>query len=465
MVHGAAAMHLTSLPGRAAVVRELPRRPALWASGMILLIAVPSGDPTSGITAANVTAADVAGALFVVGVALAVLRGRDVSALRSRLLLCPVVMVAAAALSTVLSSDPAFSLIGLLRFVEIFCLIPVAVVLAVQDRMDVLLILGSVVVLGAIEGTVGMYQVLSKTGASFATQNARAVGTFGIGDQLAMATVVSLAQLVLLAVALRGGRARTRRWAGLGVALLSAPLLFSLSRGALIAVVFAAVAMILSSGIMQSARVLVAIVLLGLGAVVVMSNVETPVVERFATISTAAEQPDKSVQDRYDLWATALSMWQESPITGVGVKQFATYRDSHAPLGLSSGSDQASASTYVRVQLLSPHNEYLLLLSEQGVLGFVAFILLLLVLGARHLSRLRAPPGSIVDNVLRVAALGLLVRYAVECFYGDVAGPAALLFSVLVGLQLRSAVADKAPLGNSMRRGFTPRMTSGLLPK
>ncbi|GAA3308484.1 hypothetical protein GCM10020219_009900 [Nonomuraea dietziae] len=96
--------------------------------------------------------------------------------------------------------------------------------------------------------------------------------------------------------------------------------------------------------------------------------------QRLASITSSFSQPDQSVSDRYSLWETAGAMWTHHPLTGVGPRRFAELRDTYAPTGLSSGSDTDDpVNGFTRQPLLSPHNMYLLVLSEQGVLGLAAF--------------------------------------------------------------------------------------------
>jgi O-antigen ligase len=428
-------------------LRGLAGRPVTVAVVAIVAVGFPGGTPSSGVSVATVTPADLLAVALVCAVALKVVAGGgDVRVLRAPMMAVPVIMVAVAVLSTMLSTDPAFSAAGLLRFVEIFLLVPAAVVLAVTDVVDVVMVLSATVFLAAVEGALGTVQALTGTGARFGAVSSRAVGTFGIGDQIAMATVVSVGMLVLLAIALRLPRGGGRWWAAAGLAALAVPLLLSLSRGGLIGFLAAAVVMVAATGPRQAIRTTLVAVAVAVVAMSALSAVNPTVASRFSTVTTSATEPDRSVQDRYDLWSAAISMWRSRPVTGVGVKQFATFRDSNAPLDLSSGSDQAGGSTYVRVQLLSPHNEYLLLLSEQGILGLGAYLLLLGGLMVRHVTRIRSPAVGAVDSVLRLVVLGLLVRYGVDTLYGDVAGPTAVLFSILLGLQLRSAVATGSPL-------------------
>jgi hypothetical protein len=123
--------------------------------------------------------------------------------------------------------------------------------------------------------------------------------------------------------------------------------------------------------------------------------------ERISSITQVADAPDQSVTDRYTMWAAAVDMWQQHPVAGVGLKGFPEHRDGHASLALSSGSDTEGAGAAFRKQpLLSPHNMYLLVLSEQGLAGLLALggsWLALLLCGVRGLVRVRrsdaAAPG------------------------------------------------------------------------
>jgi O-antigen ligase len=156
------------------------------------------------------------------------------------------------------------------------------------------------------------------------------------------------------------------------------------------------------------------------------------VTARLDSITRVAGAPDHSVSDRYDLWTTAGRIWRDHPVTGVGPKEFPQYRDAHAPLRLSSGSDTAGAGAgFAREPLLSPHNMYLLVLSEQGLVGLTAFAVLFLslLLGTARLAwagRGGAGPGA--------ALVALLTWQLVDFLYADIGGTTTVLVSVVLGL-------------------------------
>jgi O-antigen ligase len=149
--------------------------------------------------------------------------------------------------------------------------------------------------------------------------------------------------------------------------------------------------------------------------------------ERLSSIgSVSGGHEDHSVSDRYDLWATARAIWADHPVSGAGPKSFPQLRDSHAPLRLSSGSDTDGAGAgFQREPLLTPHNMYFLVLSDQGLLGITAYGALFLALLLGCLRR-RGPAGPV--------AAGLLCWVLVDFLYADIGGATTVLTSVILGL-------------------------------
>ncbi len=365
---------------------------------------------------------------------------------------------------------------------QVFVLVPASVVCSLRDRTDQRLILGSFVAAALVQGVVGAHQYLTRTGASYTGQPIRAVGTFGALDIMAMSTVVSFGLLAALALALgeRGpdGNRRLRLSMYAAAAFLAFPLAVSFSRGSWIACGVAATVLALRADARLAVRSAVlataaAVVLLGgfgLGA--------SGVTDRLSSIGSVEAAPDQSVSDRYDLWATAGRIWQDHPVTGAGPKAFQQLRDSHAPLRLSSGSDAADSTIgFEREPLLSPHNMYFLVLSEQGLIGAVAYLALFLTLliGCLSSSGLGSPPGALTrrrHSSLRrsfvasrsslstparpsarspqprsLAALALLTWVLVDFLYGDIGGTTTVLTSVVLGLAVRSALPGPQPGG------------------
>ncbi|WP_418958799.1 O-antigen ligase family protein [Streptomyces tritici] len=406
---------------------------------VVALLAVPGGGGAEGGTGGTGTPADAASGLLVLYCLARVVRGgaRPLTRTAAVVLGLPVLGVSLAAIT---SNDPAASLPGVARYVQIFVLVPGAVLLLVRDRGDFTVLARTLVALALFQGGVGVVQYLTGTGASYMGEDIRAVGTFGPTDVMGMATVVAFGLVVAVGLALGGPAGRARTAALVCAALLVVPLVLSFSRGAWIATVLACAVQLVVAGVRRAALVGLAV---GALAVVLVGGLgvgSAMVKERVASITQVTAAPDRSVTDRYTMWAAAAGMWREDPLTGVGLKGFPQYRDGHASLALSSGSDTAGAGrAFLRQPLLSPHNMYLLVLSEQGLLGVLALTgswFALLAGAARRLRR---------GGECALVAVGLLGWQLIDFVYADIGGPSTVLTAVVLGLAAWSALSPDAP--------------------
>ncbi|RSS72822.1 O-antigen ligase [Streptomyces sp. WAC06614] len=413
----------------------------LVATVLLLLVPLPAGDATAS---GKVGPADAASLLLVLVCALRALRGevRRLSPLGALVLGLP---VAGLAVATATAGDPYAALPGFVRYLQVFVLVPAALVLLVRDAREFRLAAWCFVVLALVQGAVGVVQYATHTGASYQGEDIRAVGTFGPGDVMGMATVVAYGLIVATAASLSPALPRASRRVATGCALaLVLPLVLSFSRGAWIATAGAGLVVLLLAGVRRALTVLVALTALGVVLVGGFGVGSQMVAERLTSITQVGSAPDQSVTDRYTMWAAASSMWQEHPATGVGLKGFPAHRDGHATLGLSSGSDTAGAGQgYVRQPLLSPHNMYLLILGEQGLVGLVALAggwAVLLVAGLRR--ALRPDPVGRRARDCGLIALGLFVWQLTDFLYADIGGPSTVLTGVIIGLAAWWALTD-----------------------
>ncbi|MFJ3226980.1 O-antigen ligase family protein [Streptomyces sp. NPDC086783] len=424
---------------------------------MLALPVAPGGE-------GGATVADAVSGLLVAYCVVRLLRQRrrPLTPSAAVILALPVAGFAVAAVGAV---SPGAGLTGFARYLQVFVLVPAAVVLLVRGRRDFRLLAWSFVALALWQGTIGVRQYATGTGASYMGEEIRAVGTFGAADVMGMATVVAFGLVCAVALALGTGPARQRATAGACAAVLLAPLALSFSRGAWIATAVAVGAQLALAGMrraMKAALVVTAAAVVLVGGV----GVGTAMLqERISSITQVTDAPDRSVTDRYTMWAAATDMWRQHPVNGVGLKGFPEHRDGHASLALSSGSDTEGAGAAFRKQpLLSPHNMYLLVLSEQGLLGLLALAgswLALLVCAVRGLVRVRReePGGTAGDggNGLDCAlvACGLLVWQLVDFVYGDIGGPSTVLTAVCFGLVAWWALMDPASARPGGRRAGT----------
>ncbi|MEV8565951.1 O-antigen ligase family protein [Streptomyces sp. NPDC051322] len=404
----------------------------------VLLLAVPVSYGNGSSTSTNVSAADAASAFLVLFCAVRLLRrrARPLTPAAAVVLGAPAVGIAVA---TVTAGDPFAALPGFVRYLQIFVLVPAAVVLLLRDARDFRVVAGSFVVLAVIQGGFGVYQYATRTGASYRGSDIRAVGTFGPTDVMGMATVVAYGLVIATAIALRPARGAPRRLRpvaiGFAVALI-VPLALSFSRGSWIATLLACLAVVLCAGFRQAFRVLPAAVALGVVLVGGFGVGTQLIQQRVSSITQVTDAPDQSVTDRYTMWAAAVRMWRAEPVTGVGLKGFPAHRDGDSSLGLSSGSDTEGAGQgYRRQPLLSPHNMYLLVLSEQGLIGATALIgswAALLVGTVRRLVAARRSRDAAED--CGPVAAGLMIWQAVDFLYGDIGGPSTALSGIVFGL-------------------------------
>nr|WP_306943631.1 O-antigen ligase family protein [Streptomyces phaeochromogenes] len=432
---------LTAPPPTTAV--SVPRRflPLLPVVALVAMMALPvsgGGDGGGG------TVADAVSGLVVLFCAIRLVRDRrrPLSRTAAVVLALPVVGIALAAAG---AASPGAGITGLVRYLQIFVLVPAAVVLLIRDRRDARLVAWSLIGLALWQGAIGVHQYATGTGASYMGEEIRAVGTFGAADVMGMATVVSFGVVCSLGLALGAGPGRQRTVAAVCALVLLLPLALSFSRGAWIATAVTCGAQLALAGMRRAVKVFAVVaaasVILvgGLGVGTAMLQ------ERISSITQVADAPDQSVTDRYTMWAAAVDMWRDQPLTGVGLKGFPDHRDGHASLALSSGSDTEGAGAgFKRQPLLSPHNMYLLILSEQGLLGLLALAgswLALLVCGLRRLFRARRQAPRGLDCAL--VACGLLTWQLVDFAYADIGGPSTALTAVLFGLGAWWALASE----------------------
>ncbi|WP_438293203.1 O-antigen ligase family protein [Streptomyces sp. HUAS TT7] len=432
-----------------------PLRRALHLLPLLAVIALLATPPLGAEGSA--TAADAACGVLVVWALVRVLREgvRPLTRTAALVMGLPVTGICVAAMG---AAGPGTAVAGLGRYLQIFVLVPIAVLLLLRDREDFRLAAAAVVALALFEGGVGVVQYLTSTGASYMNEDIRAVGTFGASDIMGMATVVSCGLLCSVGLALdpspssqlrssRGdptpGVSRARRRAALAcAALLLLPLAVSFSRGAWIATAVAATALLLLSGLRRALAVLAVIAAATVVLVGASGSGTQMLQDRLASITQVESAPDQSVTDRYTMWAAADLMWRQSPLTGVGLKGFPDHRDANSSLALSSGSDTSGAgAAFKRQPLLSPHNMYLLVLSEQGLLGALPLVggwAALLIAGVRRL-RLARRRGAPMDCAL--IANGLLIWLLVDFFYGDIGGPSTAVTALVLGLAAWWALA------------------------
>jgi hypothetical protein len=216
------------IPLGAVAALKIWERPILGVAATLVLIAVPWRTGGEGAAFAHITLPDLAAATLAGIVAVRTLVIGDQGRLRSWVLLPLTGVVVAGSVATLTASDPVTGVSGLVRYAEIFVVVPTITYLALQSQRDLKLILTVIIALGVFEGAIGVFQFYTGIGASYGEANIRAIGTFGAYNITGLATVVTYALIAATAifVGLRHGR---RLWALLLMLALLFPLAFSLS--------------------------------------------------------------------------------------------------------------------------------------------------------------------------------------------------------------------------------------------
>ena len=139
-----------ALPGPLGRLRShwWPLAPAV---APVLLLAVPVSYGNGSSTSTHVSAADAASVVLVLFCAVRLLRrrARPLTPAAAAVLGMPAVGIAVA---TMTAGDPSAALPGLVRYLQIFVLVPAAVVLLLRDARDYRVVAGSFVVLAVLQG-------------------------------------------------------------------------------------------------------------------------------------------------------------------------------------------------------------------------------------------------------------------------------------------------------------------------
>lgn len=230
----------------------------------------------------------------------------------------------------------------------------------------------------ACELTDACYGPDTEPGAEYRCEKVGLFGTYSIEDRVRyrgeiqdpneLALTISCGGLALLIAFIQ--RKRNMRWVvfgGLGVVMVLWTVLMTQSRGGLIVALAV-------PGVYFVKRY-------GVSGLVLGAAIATPLL---AMGGRSGESAQQSTELRYEAWARGLQMFKESPVFGVGARQFAEHHS------------------------MTAHNSFVLALAELGFVGMFLFVMLLYVsmkglwTGVAQLERL---PGAGVARVWGMALL------------------------------------------------------------
>ncbi len=253
----------------------------------------------------------------------------------------------------------------------------------------------------------------------------RAGGTFGSPNVLGSYITFMLAPTLAL-IAMRVSRLHDLlAWAAL--LLGGAALILSESRGAWIGSAIA-LSVFVPVGIRRkwlSTRLVVGLMAAGVAALAAFGPT---ILGRLAAFDNPAAQA------RFPLYRLAWSVIADHPILGVGANNFATAMSNHLTVDFST----AWISTV--------HNKYLLVWSETGLIGLVAFgaVLAGVLWCGLRLGRMIGSPLSPLGITVVGSFLGVMFHMLVELFHGRVQIQVLWVIAALVQAALAVEVADES---------------------
>ena len=362
-------------------------------------------------------------------------RGKTLLEAQPVLTLLLACFLAWSALTLVWAESTSEGVTALTRYAPNLLLFPI-IFSALRRRGDVVAVLGTIVVAGALAAAMGVASPTQTEG-----DLVRATGTVGDANELAAALVVGLVLAMGFAVN-RGFSGEKRLLCGLVAALAFAGILLSLSRGGFVALACVLVVSVFVAGRWRPQVVVATALVLGCAVFYFSSVASLPARERVTSVGGGT--------GRVDIWTTAWRMVEDEPIRGVGAGNFPV---SSIHYLLQPGSIERDEFIIDTPKVT--HNTYLQVLAEEGIVGAALFLGIILICmaciwrAARRFARMGDERMELLARALFIALIGLL---AADFFISE-------MFSKLLWLLLAVgppllAVSARTP--EQERRGLEP---------
>jgi putative inorganic carbon (hco3(-)) transporter len=243
------------------------------------------------------------------------------------------------------------------------------------------------------------FLVVLREARSFQTPSAgfsydsRAAGPFwivGLGANQFAAFVIHFGAIILALSFYM--KEKKERWFLLATSIIALkPLFFAYSRGAYLATV----AVLFVFGLIKKRSLLVVLLVVGVAWQVILPQ---SVVERITTTENADGQLESSAAERLVLWEKAIELYKASPIVGSGLNSYGVSR--------------------IAGSWTSVHNLYLQTMAEQGIVGLLFLIVVMLcalATGIRLLLSGRTP----MEKGLGLGFFGCMIATIVTNIFGD----------------------------------------------
>ena len=191
-------------------------------------------------------------------------------------------------------------------------------------------------------------------------------------------------------------------------------LVLTYTRSALVGTVLG----IIVVGLLQERRLLL---LLVIGLILVVA-LDARVGMRFAELESAdrivAIDPTNSLQWRFTHWAEVLKLSSASPITGIGL----------------------ATTQEITEDEKQPHNDFVRTFVETGIVGFLAYVALLVALLRLGWTAATKPPNGSLDKSVGVGFLGCAIAFVAVSFVANLISNVVTLWYFLAFAAAASAV-------------------------
>jgi len=306
-----------------------------------------------------------------------------------------------------------------------------ATTMGVRDRRTMMWVLSAMTTAGFLVGGHAVFDYLTgaSSGAGFITSAGQLIGRetagFGQPNQLGGFLVV-IAPLAAVGTFLAQ---RGRLFFATAAVLAAFGVYVSFSRGALVGLAVVPFVFLRGWRLWLVGPLLI---------LVVYVSAPGAITARFATLSSSGSE----LATRADIWRAAEAIWVRHPVLGVGVGGFPqAYTVVPIP-------DKLYLPATIFVPPPHAHNLFLNLLAEQGLVGLLAFLALVIVAGRTAL-RMRAGPDREtrwLGSALIAALLAFLVHNLFDVtMFDSVTGPYVLvLFGVIAAASAMTSRATAA---------------------
>ena len=380
------------------------------ALGLAILAATYPFDLTTYVGPIKLTSSDA-----LIGVLLAVLVVRhmmpNAPALRRTRLDLPVILFAAASVASLLSltGNLTGEVVALIKAFGGFLLFFIATQ-CVRDLRDALLVIAAVIGAAIVQAVQTI--IPFATGGQAVSLDTRATGTLIDPNLFAGYLVLVIPLVIALGATFR------RRWPLLptigATLVLAAALAVTLSRSGWLGLIAGAIVLLV---LLRTYWRRITAVLIVVAGCVVLAGLSGPIASRLAPSDNG---PMQMLSDREEVWSTAVRMTIDHPIFGVGVDSFQVFYP------LYSGRDD---------ELNHAHNLFLNIVAERGLLGLLAFGLVITLL-FRSLARAFRQVDTLIGRALVAALLASFLAYFAHSIF-DVSYydyKVLLLFWLLAGV-------------------------------